>query len=493
MANVDAAALAQQALLLGLVNESQLQDYQDDRGRITLSPEGLMRAMERKGHLTPWQTNKLLKGDKEGYFLGNYKLLYKIASGSFGRVFRAEDPRNGVIVAVKVLRNRWSEDAHSIELFEREAKVGQFLRHPNIVSILSMGKDPKAEQYFIVMEFVEGGNLRDFLAIRKKIDPPEALRIMEDITMGMAYAFARGISHRDMKLSNVLISTQGVAKLVDFGLAGIHDTGAKEDDKMDRTVDYAGLEMATNVKPGDIRSDIYFMGCVLYELLTGRPPLLLTKDRQQRMLKSRYENVPPISKEEVNAPYSVFQLVENMMSLTPHRRYQNPQQLLDAIRHARRDLGDPSVHAVGHASGAQGPECTIFVVEKNERLQEVLRDQFKKMGYRVLMTIDPATAIDRFKQRAYDVLLIDAGAVGKEGVVQFERFAHQAEVQKLNCAGILILSEDQADWAKKIKETPRMVVMIRPVNGKQLAAKLRELAPPPAKPKVPIEEAGQAG
>src|SRR5205807_9173128 len=121
-------------------------------------PEPLLRALERKGHLTPLQSGKLLKQEKDGYFLGGFRLLYKISSGSFGRVYRADDPRSGRIVAVKVLRRKWSDDKHNIDQFEREGRVGMTLRHPNIVEIIAVNRDVASRQYFIVMEFVEGGN-----------------------------------------------------------------------------------------------------------------------------------------------------------------------------------------------------------------------------------------------------------------------------------------------------------------------------------------------
>src|SRR5262249_31204696 len=159
--------------------------------------------------------------DPDGYFLGGYRILYKIASGSFGRVYRADDPRTGTIVAVKVLRRKWSEDPHNIELFEREGRLGMGLRHPNIVEVLAVNRGRVTRQHYIVMEFVEGENLRQLLHRRKKLPPADALRILEEATTGLAYAFSKKLTHRDMKLTNVLLSTkEGVAKLVDFGLAG---------------------------------------------------------------------------------------------------------------------------------------------------------------------------------------------------------------------------------------------------------------------------------
>src|SRR5215470_15487249 len=280
----DTPTVAQLAVRCGLVTEEQLQEAYvevDPRGT---NPQPLLGFLERKGYLTPWQSQKVLKRDPDGYYLGGYRILYKIASGSFGRVFRADDPRSGRIVAIKVLRRRWSEDPQRIEFFEREGRMGMSLRHPNIVEMLAVNRDPASAQYYMVMEFVEGGNLREILAIRKKLEPAEALRLIEDAANGLAYAYSRGITHRDVKLTNILISSQGTAKLVDFGLAKIYSgIGVKDSERVERTVDYAGLERATSVKTGDVRSDIYFLGCVLYEALTGRPPLEMTRDRYQRM------------------------------------------------------------------------------------------------------------------------------------------------------------------------------------------------------------------
>src|SRR5262249_28107663 len=152
---------------------------------------------------------------------------------------------------------------------------------------------------------------------------------------------AKGVTHRDIKLTNLLISSQGHCKLVDFGLAQMFETvenTRKEKDHINRTVDYAGLERATGVKEGDVRSDIYFLGCVFYEMLTGRSPLVMVKARQLRRQKPRFEEVRPISRAEISAPPSVFLLVETMMALNPSHRYQTLSQLLDAIRAARRDV-----------------------------------------------------------------------------------------------------------------------------------------------------------
>ncbi len=299
----EAGAIADTAIRLGLLNAHQAEEAWRELPSRNAPAVEFLRAMERKAFLTPFQSTKLLKGDTTGYFLGGYRILYKIASGSFGRVYRADDPSSGRVVAIKVLRNKWCADQHKIDLFTREGKMGMSLRHPNIVEILAVNHEKKSNQFYIVMEFVEGGNLRDFLNIRKKLTAPEVLRILDDMAAGMAHAFSKGLTHRDMKLTNVLLSSQGPAKLVDFGLAGAQSGASedKEDVSVDRTVDYAGLEKTTNAPHGDPRSDIFFVGCVAYELLTGRSPLEYFKSAQTRMSAQRFRTIKPLNPAEVSA------------------------------------------------------------------------------------------------------------------------------------------------------------------------------------------------
>jgi tRNA A-37 threonylcarbamoyl transferase component Bud32/CheY-like chemotaxis protein len=475
----DPIALGRLAVKVGLITEEQLLDARDEIGEKNPDLMALLRTLERKGWLTPWQSGKLLKGDEDGYFLGGYRLLYKVRSGSFGRVFRAEDPRDGRVVAIKVLRRRWSEDQQRIDLFIREGRVGQTLKHPNIVEVLTMSQDPVTKQYFIVMEFVEGQNLREWLHVRKKLTVPEALRILEDAAAGLAYAYARGITHRDMKLTNVLIASAGGAKLVDFGLAQFFATlgkDAKGKEKVDRTVDYAGLERATNVKSGDVRSDIFFLGCVLYEMLTGRSPIPMTRDRHVRMQKQRFDNIPPLPRDELKAPASVFQLCETMMALSPLQRYQTPAQLLDAVRAARRDVEGKA--AGGAAAGGTPAGKSLFLVESDERLQDAVREKFKEMGFRVLISSDPQRALERFRQQPYHALIVDARTTGEDGRLVFEHVLDLAGRQQSACAGILILGEQQADWAGRVTERPNTALLIDPgVTMKTLKRKLEELLP----------------
>lgn len=470
MANPTANELGQLALKLGVLTANRLDEARADLVSTADAAE-LVRVLERKGYLTPWQSQKLLKGETDGYFLGGYKLLYLISAGSFGRVFRAEDAQTGVIVAIKVLKKQLGSNPRCVQLFEREGKVGQALSHPNIVRIVGVNQDVVTQQYYMVMEFVEGGSLADFIAIRKKLDPAEALRLLEDAATGLAYAHSRGLNHRDIKPTNILIASNGIAKLVDFGLARITDTEAcGEQANVERTVDYAGLEKATGVKSGDVRSDIYFLGCVLYEMLTGRKPLAPTKDASTPTQKRRFDSVPPVRRDEVKGPPSLFRLVETMMALKPQQRYQTPAELVDAIRAVRRDVESPE------AATTTGPRV-VFVVEHNEQVRDAIRDRFKEAGMRVLLAADPNRALERFQQTPYDALVLDAVAAGAEGVRVFRQVCNHADQRGIPLAAILILAENQTGLTEKMALRPSQAVLVRPVTMKQLYGKLMELLP----------------
>jgi serine/threonine protein kinase len=483
MENLDGATFGQIVTRLGLITDAQLLEVLEELAEKNPPLESLVTVLERRGFMTPWQSAKVRRGDSDGFFLGGYRILYRIAAGSFGRVYRADDPRTGKMVALKVLRGKWSrtdkpENQQIIDNFIREGKLGLSLKHPNIVEVLAVAQDPVSQQYFIAMDFVEGGNLREILQIRKRLKVSETLQLLEEAAAGLTYAFSKGVTHRDVKLTNLLISSQGHCKLVDFGLAQMFETvenTRKEKDHINRTVDYAGLERATGVKEGDVRSDIYFLGCVFYEMLTGRSPLVMTRARQLRMQKTRFEEVRPISRDEISAPPSVFLLVETMMALNPSQRYQTLSQLLDAIRSARRDVDGAVAAAKGTTTEAPTKQRTVYVVERDDRLMNTMRDRFKQLGYKVLITLDPSRALERFRQQPYDALVIDAGTTAFEGRTAFERVLAEADRRDLPFAGVLLLSEEQADWRQELPEHRRAAVLMLPANVKQIHQKLEAL------------------
>jgi hypothetical protein len=231
-------------------------------------------------------------------------------------------------------------------------------------------------------------------------------------------------------------------------------------------------------------------------MLTGRSPLVMTKDRHIRQQKERFLNVPSMPAAEVSAPIQVFELVTRMMSLDPHHRYQNPTQLLEAVRVARKAAEGRATHKVdpppteapelpptesnpelGAAPPPDSGKPAICLVEKHPQLQELLREKLTTTGYEVILEDNPARASEQFRQRPFAAVVIDAAGVGPEAVVEFEQLMANARRQQLRCGGILILAEKQAAWAERVSVSDTAVVMVRPVTLKQLYQKLIELAP----------------
>jgi len=348
MGELTAEQIAQRTMDLNLLDDRQLTGVWGDFGRRNVTADEFLQALVRRELLTNYQVERLVKGDRSGYFYGPYKVLYRVATGSFARVYRAVEAKTGKIVALKVLRSRYSDNPKETDQFYREGLMGKSLRHPNIVPIYDVVS--QGLMHFIVMEFVEGHNLRLFVKTRRKIDPQESTKLMIDMVSGLAYAHEHGISHRDLKMTNVLVSSRGQAKLIDFGLAG--DEDVEDEDANPRTIDYAGLERATGVRRDDPRSDIFFMGCIYYNMLTGIPPLQDTKDRIQRLSRQRYLETAPIRKHDNTLPRAVTMIVEKAMELDAEKRYQTPAKMyVDLSIAAKRMAKGQDVEEVVEANG----------------------------------------------------------------------------------------------------------------------------------------------
>ena len=342
-----AELIANQALDLKLLTNQQLQTIWTDLGSPDVPPDDFFQTCVRRGILTNYQVELLSANKRSGYFHGDYKILYMVGAGTFARVFRAAHRETNEIMAVKVLRRRHIGKDHASQ-FAREGELGLNLRHPNVVAVhLVSSKD---ESPFLVMEFVEGYTLKEFVRLRRRIDPVEATRVMADIARGLTYAHQQGLAHRDLKMTNVLISSRGQAKLADFGLASLSDELSAEmiadmDIPNTRTVDYAALERATGVRGDDTRNDLFFLGCIYYNMLTGKWPLPEARDKLHRLSRTRFEEIESLHEilpERAAARVSL--IVNRAMMLDPDRRYQDARQ--DAWR-----LGSPRGTHVGQTDG----------------------------------------------------------------------------------------------------------------------------------------------
>lgn len=491
MAELTAEQIAQRAFDTNLLDERQLDSVWAEFGTRNVPAKDLRNLMLRRELLTNYQLEKLLRGDRSGYYYGDYKILYLVGTGTFARVFRAVRTTDGRVVAVKVLRKRWTDDIEKTEQFLREGQMGATLRHPSIVPIYEVHSLKRA--HFLVMEFVEGHNLRHFVRVRQMVEPPEAVKLMCDICSGLAYAFEYGVTHRDLKMSNVLVSSRGRARLVDFGLAAIAGRMSEEalsEFPNPRTIDYAALERATGVRKDDKRSDIYFSGCILYHMLTGKPPLRETRDRTQRLSIARFEEIVPITNLLPDLPTPVAMVVNRAMELNPSRRHQTPAELLEDLQQVQHRLeeadengesltpggaeGAASQGKSASTSAAEGHGRTVMIVESDVKMQDLLRGQLKRYGYRVLVFGDPQRARNRFQdQNVADCVVFCSGDMGQAALEAFNEFGRLERTKKV--PAILLLNEKQKGWEAKAHCAPHRSVLSMPVRMRQLRETLQQV------------------
>lgn len=485
-----AEQVAERAVDLGLLDERQLREVWGSFGSHNVPIEDFLQTLVRREFMTNYQVERLVHGDRTGFFFGDYRVLYLVGTGTFARVYRAVHRRTGQIVALKVLRNRYSENRAQASLFVREGRVGCALRHPNIVPIYEVVSEKKT--HFLVMEFVEGRNLREFVRVRKKLAPLESTQMVAGIADGLRYAFENGrLIHRDLKMSNILVSSRGVAKLVDFGLASMDDTltdDALADLPNTRTVDYAALERATGVRKDDVRSDVYFLGCIYYNMLTGQPPLAETRDRLQRLSKQRFLDVVPIQKADPSLPPSVTIVVNKAMMLDPERRYQSPGAMLADLRIAARRLtegqpenGDDAEDEEGRRSNPVVVDTgrSVMVVESDGQMQDIFRKGFKQAGYRVLVTADPARAAGRFRQDAgvADCVVFNAQKIGPAALQMYNEMGEDKRTQAV--PAILLLDDTQQQWKSQARTAPHRIVLSMPLTMRQLRTGVEQLLAKP--------------
>ncbi len=471
---------------LGLAERRRIEQARNELGVGDHSLKEVINVLQRNGIVTTLQTEKILKGDKSGFYYGDYKVLYVIGAGTFARVYRAQ--LGDEVFAVKVLRKRFRDEAKELEQFLREGRMGLKLRHPNIVSIVDVV--PDVRNPFLVMEFVEGQTLRELVRIRGKLPGDLSLRLMHEISSGLAHAASFGISHRDLKLSNVLISADGKAKLVDFGLAALTDRNNPEqmaDCPNARAIDYAALERGTSVRKDDPRSDVFFAGNMLYHMLAGQPALTETRDRIQRLNISRFQDIRPLHELVPDVPGVANGIVQRAMEFNPDKRLQSAAALRDEIKKAidhleyrknNPDAGneDGQTMEEDELPTAEGEGYVVMLVETKPNLQNAIRERLKSRGYRVLIIQDPNRALARFiadEDKPADCVIFGAAELGNLALEAFNQFAtteHTAEIPS-----ILLVDRKQSRIIAEARRGSNRMLLGLPLKVRELRGALMKL------------------
>lgn len=253
-----------------------------------------------------------------------YQIIKSIGEGGMANVYLAYDTILDRNVAVKILRGDLSADEKFVRRFQREALSASSLSHPNIVEVYDVGEDNG--QYYIVMEYIEGKHLKALLKKRGKLTTTEVVDIMLQLTDGMASAHDSYIIHRDIKPQNIMILDNGTVKITDFGIAmAMNATQLTQTNSVMGSVHYLPPEQASG-KGATLKSDIYSMGIVMYELLTGKLPYK-GENAVEIALKHLKEPLPSIKEELPQIPQSIANIIKKATAKNPKNRYNDAREM----------------------------------------------------------------------------------------------------------------------------------------------------------------------
>ncbi|KPI23226.1 serine/threonine protein kinase [Actinobacteria bacterium OK074] len=279
---------------------------------------------------------------------GRYRLTYRLGRGGMAEVFAAEDVRLGRTVAVKLLRSDLAEDPTSKARFTREAQSVAGLNHHAIVAVYDSGEDYVNGQSvpYIVMELVEGRTIRDLLLNAEAPGPEQALIIVSGVLEALAYSHQHGIVHRDIKPANVIITHSGAVKVMDFGIArALHgaSTTMTQTGMVMGTPQYLSPEQALG-KAVDHRSDLYATGCLLYELLSLRPPFIGETPLSVVYQHVQDPPVPPSQLPDGACPPELDGLVMRSLAKDPDDRFQTAEEMRGLVQYGLQMLYDQGGH-----------------------------------------------------------------------------------------------------------------------------------------------------
>lgn len=297
--------------------------------------------------LTDHQSQLLMRGHTEGFFLDQYRIMEVISKGNLAGVYKAMHP-SGQIVAIKVLPPSKAKDATVLSRFQREGKLLTKLDHPNIVRAFQIGES--GGKHYFVMEYFESEPLDEVINRRKRLPAGEACRIVYQTLLGLQHVFEKGMIHRDLRPANIALTPppeEGPAettlassvKIFDLGLGRTtFDESAADDPETQLTTagtllgtpDYMAPEQARNAHSADIRADIYSAGCILYHLLTGQVPFPDSSPLSQ-IVKHATEPPRPLNL-FVPVPDALQQAVSWMLEKDPNKRYPTPERAAQALQ-----------------------------------------------------------------------------------------------------------------------------------------------------------------
>jgi serine/threonine protein kinase/tetratricopeptide (TPR) repeat protein len=265
--------------------------------------------------------------------LGKYKIVGKIGKGAMGEVYKGQDPVLNRFVAIKVIAETMGSDAELVERFKREARNAAQLNHPNIITIYDFVEEEG--RLYMVMELLEGQDLKELIRSGNALTMDQILSIMEQIADGLGFAHSRGIIHRDLKPANIHVSKNGQVKILDFGLVHEASSDMTKTGQVMGTPNYMSPEQVQGLRV-DPRSDIFSLGAVFYEFLTRKKPFA-ADSIHATMFKVVQGDREPLS-QYTHLPKPLISMVDRALDKEPERRFTDATALRDHLRALRREI-----------------------------------------------------------------------------------------------------------------------------------------------------------
>src|ERR671925_1898826 len=297
-------------------------------------------------------------------FDGRYRIVRRLGAGGMANVYLAEDQTLGRRVAIKILNDRHANDDQFVERFRREAKNAASLSHPNIVSIYDRGEAEGT--YYIAMEYLDGRSLKELIVRRGPAPIHIAVDYARQVLAAIRFAHRHGIVHRDIKPHNVLVDGEGRLKVTDFGIARAGASQMTEAGSIIGTAQYLSPEQAKGA-PVDQRSDLYSLGVVLYELLTGSLPF--SGDTPVEIAMKHLSAVPePPSKRRAGIPRDLDFVVLRALAKDPSERYQSAEELDSDLRRISRGVAiSPATEEAATAIISRPPPTAVTEIKPPTR------------------------------------------------------------------------------------------------------------------------------